>query len=448
MSTLWHKDGDSTDRDWFHSFTTSEDRALDQRLVAADLWTNAAHAAVLFRSGILTDAEYATLRGALSSLLASGLTLQDTDEDVHSAVENRLTAELGDLGKKIHTARSRNDQVLTDLRLVSREVVLSTAAQLIALIERLNAIAEANKGVAFAGTTHTQPAMPSSVDAWALGYADLLNQCLESAPDVYRALNRSPLGTAAGYGTPYVSLDRAFGAELLGFESVITPVAGAQLSRGADDLRLADWLCYGLGAAHRIAADLIWMAHPAQGFVRLSDDQSSGSSIMPQKRNPDALELIRGRWHEACGYAQTIRTLSAGLISGYHRDLQLVKKAGFALNDLSASVMDALDRCLAGIQFNPDTCLNSITPEVLATHHANRLVKDGMPFREAYRQTAADLATGKVTLEGHPLDAYSNPGEPAHPVANSTSAHQDWIQAQIVRIQNAKTNSFGTFHAS
>lgn len=448
MSTLWHKDGDSTDRDWFHAFTTTEDRALDQRLVAVDLWTNAAHAAVLFRSGILTEAEFTTLRGALSSLLASGLTIQDTDEDVHSAVENRLTAQLGDLGKKIHTARSRNDQVLTDLRLVAREVVLSTASQLIALIGRLNAIAEANQGVAFAGTTHTQPAMPSSVDAWALGHADLLHQCLASAPDLYRAVNRSPLGTAAGYGTPHVALDRTYGAELLAFDSVITPVTGAQLSRGADDLRLADWLCYGLGAAHRIATDLIWMAHPAQGFVRLSDDQSSGSSIMPQKRNPDALELIRGRWHEACGYAQTIRTLSAGLISGYHRDLQLVKKAGFALNDLSASVMDALDRCLAGVRFERERCEGSITPDVMATHHANRLVRDGLPFRDAYRQTAADLAAGKVSVDGDPLHAYGNPGEPGQPVLFDTSADEQWIHAQIARIQQAKTNSFGTFHAS
>lgn len=448
MSTLWHKDGDSTDRDWFHSFTTAEDRALDQRLVAVDLWTNAAHAAVLFRSGILTEAELATLRGALTSLLASGLTLQDTDEDVHSAVENRLTAQLGDLGKKIHTARSRNDQVLTDLRLYSREVVLHTSGQLIALIARLNAIAEANKGVALAGTTHTQPAMPSSVDAWALGYADLLNQCLESAPDVYRSLNRSPLGTAAGYGTPHVALDRTYAAELLAFDSVITPVTGAQLSRGADDLRLADWLGYGLGAAHRMAADLIWMAHPAQGFVRLSADQSSGSSMMPQKRNPDALELIRGRWHEACGVTQTIRTLSAGLISGYHRDLQLVKKASFALNDLSASVMDALDRCLAGVRFERERCEASITPDVLATHHANRLVKDGLPFRDAYRQTAVDLAAGKVRVDQNPLHAYVNPGEPGHPVWVDTTAHQLWIRAQIARIQQAKTNSFGTFQAS
>lgn len=443
MSSLWKKEGQSDSHDWFHAFTTAEDRALDQRLVPYDVWTNAAHAAVLFRSGVLTDAEWATLRGALASLLASGLTLAPEDEDVHSAVENRLTAELGDLGKKIHTARSRNDQVLTDLRLYAREQILSTSEALLGIVKVLIAIAETNKGVSFAGTTHTQPAMPSSVDAWALGYADVLLQTLSVAPSVYAAINRSPLGTAAGYGAPHFELDRAFGAELLAFDSVITPVAGAQLSRGLDDLRLADWLCYGLGTAHRVAADLIWMAHPAQGFIRLSDDQSSGSSIMPQKRNPDALELIRGSWHEATGYAHTVRSLSAGLISGYHRDLQLIKKASFALFDLNRAVLDAFERCLIGITFDADACAKSLTPEVMSTEHANALVKGGMPFRDAYRHAAQDLASGAVRVPENPLGAYLNPGEPGNPVIPDVSGHYAWVNAQIVRIQDAKDRCFG-----
>lgn len=443
MSSLWKKEGQSESHDWFHAFTTEQDRALDQRLVPYDIWTNAAHAAVLRRSGILTDAEYTTLRGALSSLLDTGLTLAPEDEDVHSAVENRLTAELGDLGKKIHTARSRNDQVLTDLRLHAREQILHTSKKVVLIVEQLFAISEKNRGISFAGTTHTQPAMPSSVDAWALGYADLLIQTLNAAPSVYANVNRSPLGTAAGYGTPHVALDRAFGAELLAFDSVITPVAGAQLSRGLDDLRVADWLCYGLGTAHRVASDLIWMAHPAQGFVRLSDDQSSGSSIMPQKRNPDALELIRGSWHEATGYAHTIRSLSSGLISGYHRDLQLIKKANFALFDLNSSVLDALERCLTGIQFEPEACAKSITPDVMATHHANLLVKNGLPFRDAYRQAAQDLKSGAISLSGNPLDAYSNPGEPGNPVYPDLIGHHSWVNTQIARIQDTKDRCFG-----
>lgn len=443
MSSLWKKEGQSESDDWFHAFTTEQDRALDQRLVPYDIWTNAAHAAVLRRSGILTDAEYATLRGALATLLGSGLTLAPEDEDVHSAVENHLTAELGDLGKKIHTARSRNDQVLTDLRLHAREQILHTCNQLLSIVKILIAISEKNSGMSFAGTTHTQPAMPSSVDAWALGYADLLIQTLNAAPSVYASVNRSPLGTAAGYGVPYVMLDRAYGADLLAFDSVITPVAGAQLSRGLDDLRLADWLGYGLGVAHRVAADLIWMAHPAQGFVRLSDDQSSGSSIMPQKRNPDALELIRGSWHEATGYAHTIRSLSSGLISGYHRDLQLIKKANFALFDLTTSVLDAFEHCLSGIQFDSESCKKSITPDVMATHHANLLVKNGLPFRDAYRQAAQDLKSGSVSLSGNPLDAYSNPGEPGKPVFPDMTSHTEWVIAQFSRIQDAKDRCFG-----
>lgn len=446
MKTLWQKsEGGGTERDWFNRFTAAEDRLLDKRLAPYDIWTNAAHAQILNKSGVLNEAETATLLNALRDLLESGLEVTADDEDVHSAVEKHLTSTLGDLGKKIHTARSRNDQVLTDLRLYERERLLDVVRLAGGITERLIAIARNQEGLAFAGITHMQPAMPSSVDAWALGYSDLYVENIRQSESAYHRLNRNPLGSAAGYGAPHFVIDRGLSADLLGFDTVLTPVAAAQLSRGLDELVLADVIGYQLYVAQRLASDLVWMFHPSVGYVRLSDDQTSGSSIMPQKRNPDALELIRGAWHEAAGLQQTIRMMAAGLPSGYHRDLQLLKKASFALTDLAVNTLTALTNCLDGLRFDDATCAHSLTPEVMATHHANRLVKSGMPFRDAYRQTKSDLESGLVTASGAVLDAYANPGEPGRPVWPDLQAAMAWTHAASARIESAKTRCFRTF---
>lgn len=445
MKTLWQKsESGDADREWFNRFTTAEDRLHDQRLVSYDIWTNAAHAQVLHKSGVLSDVEMETLLYALRGLLEAGLEVTDDDEDVHSAVEKHLTNALGDLGKKIHTARSRNDQVLTDLRMYERERLLEVVRLSVGITERLATIARKHEGLAFAGLTHMQPAMPSSADAWALGYADLFVENIRHSECAYRRLNRNPLGSAAGFGVPHFSIDRSLSAVLLGFDSVLAPVAAAQLSRGLDDLVLADVIGYQLYAAQRLASDLVWMFHPAVGYVRLSEDQTSGSSIMPQKRNPDALELIRGAWHEAAGLQQTIRMMAAGLPSGYHRDLQLLKKAVFSLTDLAVNTLTAMDHCLDGLRFDEEACLRSLTPEVLATHHANALVKGGLPFRDAYRQTKSDLESGSVTAGGAVLDAYANPGEPGRPVWPDVEAATSWTHAASERIESARSRCFRT----
>lgn len=445
MKTLWQKEeGGGPDRGWFDAFTAAEDRLLDNRLVPYDIWTNASHAHVLRKSGILSDPEANTLLVTLSGLLESGLSVTDEDEDVHSAVEKHLTSALGDLGKKIHTARSRNDQVLTDLRMYERDRLLEVSELASDVVGRLTAVARRHEGLAFAGITHMQPAMPTSADAWALGFADLFLENIRQAEGAFRRLNRNPLGSAAGYGAPYFEIDRALSSDLLGFDSVLTPVAAAQLSRGLDELVLADAVGYQLYAAQRLASDLVWMFHPSVGLVALSEDQTSGSSIMPQKRNPDALELIRGAWHEAAGLQQTIRMMAAGLPSGYHRDLQLLKKATFALTDLAVRVLDALIRCLDGLSFDAAACARSITPDVMATHHANRLVRGGMPFRDAYRATKTDLEEGRVGEASEALAAYRNPGEPGHPVWPDAASASAWIRATAARIESARTRCFRT----
>lgn len=444
MKTLWQRQ-QGGGSDWFERFSTEDDRRLDNRLVPYDIWTNAAHTAVLHKAGVLTSEEARTLFDALRRLGDTGLTVSDSAEDVHSAVEHHLTATLGELGKKIHTARSRNDQVLTDLRLYERERLLRLTRITSDVVNCLVSIAREQQGLAFAGITHMQPAMPSSADAWALGYADLFLANVTTAETAYRRLNRSPLGSAAGYGAPHFLLDRELAADLLGFDSVLTPVAAAQLSRGLDELVLADSIGYQLYAAQRVASDLVWMFHPSLGLVGLSDAQTSGSSIMPQKRNPDALELIRGSWHEAAGYQMTIRQMAAGLPSGYHRDLQLLKKATFALIDLAESVLDALHNCLKGIRFNADACERTLTADVLATHHANERVRAGVPFRDAYRLTKSDLQAGVVHAAVDPLQAYQTPGEPGRPVWPDVASRLAWVGTAEERIESARTRCFRTF---
>jgi argininosuccinate lyase len=445
MKTLWQKqEGSGPDREWFDAFSATEDRLLDNRLVPYDIWTNVAHAQVLRKSGVLTESETETLLAALDSLRKSDFEVTADDEDVHSAVEKHLTSALGDLGKKIHTARSRNDQILTDLRLYERERLLDVVRLSAGVTERLTDIGRRQEGIAFAGITHMQPAMPTSADAWALGYADLFLENIRQSESAYRRLNRNPLGSAAGYGVPHIGIDRSLSADLLGFDSVLTPVAAAQLSRGLDELVLADVIGYQLYAAQRLASDLVWMFHPSVGWISLSEDQTSGSSIMPQKRNPDALELIRGAWHEAAGLQQTIRMMAAGLPSGYHRDLQLLKKATFALTDLAERVLNALIRSLEGLSFDATACARSITPDVTATHHANRLVRGGMPFRDAYRQTRSDLEAGSVAATGDALQAYANPGEPGRPVWPDVANAMDWAHAAAARIESAERRCFRT----
>ncbi len=444
MKHLWDKSGaPATDRAWADRFTSAADRHFDARLVEADLWTNAAHARVLHQAGVLDRQETDALLAELRRLEHQGLHLTDEDEDVHSAVEKALTDALGAPGKRIHTARSRNDQVLTDIRIFVRDALNGISDRVLTLIDQLKAMGERDAGILYAGVTHTQPAMPLSTDAWAAGYADQLLQDLHALREAYRTANRSPLGTAAGFGTPYFELDRDAGARWLAFAEVQRPVAAAQLSRGPVESRVLDACGYLAGTLNRMAADLVWMAHPAQAFVRLSDDQTTGSSIMPQKRNPDVWELIRAGVHQVAGYQQTVRGLHLGLVSGYHRDLQVLKQAVVLGTDTTRDLCDAAVHALRGTRFDAASCAASLTPDVWATHHANRLVREGWPFRDAYRRTAEDLAEGRVGAGEAGTGSWRNAGEPGRPVWPDTSGIRESVIQEKARIQRAKSQCFG-----
>jgi argininosuccinate lyase len=402
MKTLWQKNkGDDSapsgaDRTWFYRFTAEEDRELDRRLVPYDILVNLAQARMLLHIGVYDKEGFArvteALRLAWSQWNNGEFDLGPDDEDVHSAVERFLTEKAGQEGARIHTGRSRNDQVLADMRLYMKDAILGIAEGWMDVADCLVEIADRHKGVFFAGLTHTQPAMPHSADAWAAGYYDLLKSDLEALRRAYELLDQSPLGSAAGYGVPHIPVDREFIAEKLGFTGVQVPVAASQLSRGRFEMQLADALMYGALTFNRMAADVVLFMHPSLALVSLSEDQVSGSSIMPQKRNPDAWELIRGAYHGLASARTQLAGVPANLTSGYHRDLQVVKKGIMSALETSRMLAEAVRNTLAGLAFDADAADRTLTPEVFATHEANKLVSEGVPFREAYRKVAAMVA--------------------------------------------------------
>ncbi len=407
------------DRSWFYRFTAEEDRELDRQLVPYDILVNLAQAQMLRKIGVYDHDGLEQVTSALTeawdSWTEGAFDLGPDDEDVHSAVENYLTDKAGQDGARIHTGRSRNDQVLADMRLFMKDAVLDIASEWLAITGRLDTLAEKYNGVCFAGLTHTQPAMPHSADAWAAGYHDLLCSDLNALRSAFELFDQSPLGSAAGYGVPHIAIDREFIAEKLGFSRVQEPVAASQLSRGRFELQLVDALAYGALTFNRMASDVVLFMHPSLALVTLSEDQLSGSSIMPQKRNPDAWELIRGVYHDLQSAKTHLAAVPANLTSGYHRDLQLVKKSVMAALDQSKMLAVAVRHALEGLGFDAAAAARTLTPEVFATHEANRLVSEGMPFREAYRNVAESITRTSEKTDPVQPGQWEPPGRSGRP---------------------------------
>ncbi len=419
---LWSKTGNEhQDRDWFFDFTAKADRELDQYLVPYDILNNLAQARALHKSGLISEVErdqlLARLRELWETWSHSTPVITDEDEDVHSAIERILTTDLGDIGKRIHTGRSRNDQVLCDMRMYLRSTLTDIGISVSHIITRLQSIAEAKADVFFPGYTHTQPAMPNSVDAWCLGYVDLLLSDLESLQAAIEVQRWCPLGSAAGYGVPELPIDREYLASILGFEGPQIAVTAAQLSRGALELRAVDSLAYLALTLNRLASDIIMFSNPDLGWVHLSEDQTSGSSIMPQKRNPDVWELIRAHAHQFVGLSTQLFSLSSNLSSGYHRDLQLVKSIVVQAVESMQSLLDVANKALAGVHFDADKARQRLSSALFATHLANRMVAEGMPFRDAYKAAAEQYASLKIPSQEEISASYKHTGSIAERVS-------------------------------
>jgi argininosuccinate lyase len=392
LTRLWEKGAPLDER--VLRFTAGGDYALDERLVRHDVRASIAHAEMLCERGLLSRTDLDAIRSGLSALAEEHARgewrIELADEDGQTALERRLTERIGPAGGRVHLGRSRNDQVLTAIRLYLREVIeeLATAAERVAA--SLDALGARHPGLVLPGYTHMQQAMPSSVALWAGGFAAEVRDDAAGLRAVLRRVSSSPLGSAAGYGTPGLPLDREATAQALGFAGPQLPVTAVQLSRGKAESQLLLELALLMQDLGRLAADVLLFYTQEFGFLELPEAFTTGSSIMPQKRNPDVFELVRARTATAHACLDEVLGICAKLPSGYQRDLQLIKAPLFRGIDLAAETLDILPPAIDAMRFRPERI--ELDPAIHAAEQAYALVaSEGIPFREAYRRIAKQL---------------------------------------------------------
>jgi argininosuccinate lyase len=392
MTRLWDK-GTSLDAQVL-KYTAGDDHVLDNRLVRYDIRASIAHAEMLGEQGLLSPQDLAAIRDALTAIgeaHASGqwqISLED--EDCQTAIENLLTARIGAAGGRLHAGRSRNDQVLAALRLYMREAAETLSQGAASVADALDALASRQGEQELPGYTHMQQAMPSSVALWASGFAAELRDDAEGLRLTQRRIGKNPLGSAAGFGTPNLDISRESTRRRLDFAVTQEPVTAVQLSRGKAEAQLLFEITLLTQDLGRLAADLLLFYSQEFSFVSLPAAFTTGSSIMPQKRNPDVFELMRGRSAVAQAALNEVLGVTQKLTSGYHRDLQLIKPPLFRGIDSCLQTLEILPSALSGVRFRPENI--RLDPAIHAAAAANALVaREGIPFREAYRQVAAKL---------------------------------------------------------
>jgi argininosuccinate lyase len=390
MTRLWDKGAPLDER--VLRFTAGEDYALDERLVRYDVRASIAHAEMLREQKLLAAADCAALCEALRAIGAAHergewqITLPD--EDGQTALERQLILRLGATGGRIHLGRSRNDQVLTALRLYLRDAVSELEAGALSVAAALDALAKQQGAIALPGYTHMQQAMPSSVALWAGGFAAEIRDDARGITSVLRRVQKNPLGSAAGYGAPGLTLDREATTKALGFDYTQEPVTSVQLSRGKAESQLLLEITLLMQDMGRLSADLLLFYTQEFAFVSLPDSFTTGSSIMPQKRNPDVFELLRGRSASALACLTEALAITAKLPSGYQRDLQLLKFPLFRGIDMALQSTELLAAALGGVQFRPEKI--KLDPVLNAAEEAYAMVvTEGIPFREAYQRVGA-----------------------------------------------------------
>jgi len=389
---LWEKGQNVNDQ--VIGFTVGDDYLLDQHLIKYDCIASIAHAKMLGKIKILTKDEVNNLEQALKEIIElsekGSFKIQKNQEDCHTAIENYLTDKLGQLGKKIHTARSRNDQVLTALRLYYRDQGEKILFLMDTLNESLSMFLKKTGDIKIPGYTHMQKAMPSSFKMWGKAFIDSMEDNKRLLIVVLEIMDQSPLGTAAGYGVP-LEIDRDFTAKELGFSRVQENSIYAQNSRGKFESSLLHALSQIMFDLNKIATDIIVFSMPEFGYFELPDEFCTGSSIMPQKKNPDVLELLRAKYHVVNACEFQLKSLISNLISGYNRDLQLTKEPvikACAITRESLTIGAALFNHLS---INRGNCETAMTEELYATEKVYELVKQGVPFRDAYQQIAGKM---------------------------------------------------------
>ena len=392
MSRLWEKGLPLDER--VLCYTAGEDHLLDARLVEYDITGSIAHVGMLAEQKLLDADEagkiVAGLEVVLDAFRAGEWSISMQDEDAHTAIENRLIEAIGEAGGRVHLGRSRNDQVLTAIRLYLKAAIAALEASTNGLIASLDELAAAQGDIVLPGTTHMQHAMPSSVALWAGGFRASFDDDLDGMRAALRRVDRNPLGSAAGYGTPGLAIDRDSTTRKLGFAATESPVTAVQLARGKAEAGLLFELSLLMQDLGRLATDLLLFYTPEFRYVALGDEVTTGSSIMPQKRNPDVLELVRGAAGTVQACLQEVLLISAKLPSGFQRDLQRLKPPVFRAIDLTLESVDIMSYLLSTVRFLPENI--RMDDDIHAAEKAFELVqKEGIPFREAYRRVAEDL---------------------------------------------------------
>lgn len=401
---LWQKSTD-VDRD-IEIYTVGRDREMDIYLAPYDVLGSIAHITMLESVGLLERHELEVLTDALRDIYEAiqkgEFEIQPGVEDVHSQVELILTGRLGDLGKKIHSGRSRNDQVLVDLKLFIRARIQSLTEHMTRLFDALIDASEAHRDIIMPGYTHLQVAMPSSAGMWLAAYAESLVDDLTVLRSAYEVSNRNPLGSAAGYGSSF-PLDRDMTTRLLGFESTVVNSVYAQMGRGKTERIVASAMGNIAATVSKLAFDACMYNSQNFGFITLAPEFTTGSSIMPHKKNPDVFELTRARANRIQALAGEISLTINNLPSGYFRDLQLVKETFLPSFDELEAILDMTARMIGKIRFNPVALADDRYLPMYSVEEVNRRVVQGMPFRDAYRQVGLEIEnrTFKASTDLH-----------------------------------------------
>ena len=395
---LWEKNFDVNPE--IERFTVGRDRELDLLLARYDVLGSLAHSKMLESIGLLTSEEmqnlHAELRNIYGIIEQGSFVIEEGVEDVHSQVELMLTRTLGDTGKKIHSGRSRNDQVLVDLKLFTRHELQNICNCVKELFGALIEQSEKHKNVLMPGYTHLQVAMPSSFGLWFGAYAESLADDMLFLQAAYRMCNRNPLGSAAGYGSSF-PLNRTMTTELLGFDSMNYNVVYAQMGRGKTEKNVAFALASVAGTLAKLAFDACMFNSQNFGFVKLPAECTTGSSIMPHKKNPDVFELLRAKCNRLQALPNDILLTMNNLPSGYFRDLQIIKELFLPAFESLTECLEMATYIIRRIDVNKEILADSRYDAMFSVEEVNRLASEGMPFRDAYKKVGLDIEAGNFT---------------------------------------------------
>lgn len=398
---LWQKE--TSTNNLVENFTVGQDGEMDLFLAAFDVLGSLAHTKMLNSIGLLPDEDLASVQKELKNIYQTiqdgNFIIEDGVEDVHSQVEMLLTQRIGDAGKKIHSGRSRNDQVLVDLKLFFRSQIEEIVGSIQELFELLTALAETHQDKLLPGYTHLQIAMPSSFGLWFGAYAESLIDDLEMMLAAFKISNKNPLGSAAGYGSSF-PLNRTMTTQLLGFDNLNYNVVYAQMGRGKTERILAQAMSSIAATLNKMAMDSCLFMNQNFGFISFPDELTTGSSIMPHKKNPDVWELIRGRTNQLQALPNQITLLTTNLPSGYHRDMQLLKETLFPAFQNLMACLDMSKLMLKNIRIKDHILKDERYLYLFSVEEVNRLVLEGMPFRDAYKKVGLDIEAGKFKTDG------------------------------------------------